>query len=359
MRGLFLSAMLVVPFVSCDARLQATSTALHAPLSVAVDTAGNLFVNDDARIVSVRPDGSIQPKAGTGLPGYSGDGGPALSAQFKPDLIPGLGLAVDAAGNLFIADSGNYRVRKVGTDEIIHTVAGNGTFDMGRSGDGGPANSAGFASPTAVAVDGIGNVYIADARSYRVRKITATGTITTIAGVGILGNGPTDLSALGDGGPAIAAQVQPYGIVVDGEGNLYIADGPNNRIRKITRDGIIHTFAGNGARGFVGDGGPATSAQLNIPRGVTFDAAGTLYIADTANNRIRKVTQDGVIQTVAGNGVRGFGGDGNQAVAAQLNFPWSVAIDTAGNLYIADSQNNRIRKVTSDGTIRTVAGGDR
>jgi sugar lactone lactonase YvrE len=226
----------------------------------------------------VSTSGTITTFAGNGTQGFSGDGGPATSAGLS---YPG-GVAVDAAGNLYIADTSNHRVRKVSTSGTITTVAGNGTF--GFSGDDGPATNATLSYPTEVAVDAVGNLYIADTGNLRVRKVSASGTITTVAGNGIYGFS-------GDGGPATnASLVIPRGVAVDAVGNLYIADYGNSRVRKVSSWGTITTVAGNGSPGFSGDGGPATSAALGYPRGVAVDAAGNLYIADTDNNRVRKVS---------------------------------------------------------------------
>jgi sugar lactone lactonase YvrE len=329
----------------------ATSAQLVNPWGVAVDGAGNLFIADSGnnRIRKVTAAGIITTVAGTTL-GFSGDGGAATSAQ----LVNPWGVAVDGAGNLFIADTSNNRIRKVTVDGIITTVAGTGT--RGFSGDGGPATSAQLSVPEGVAVDGAGNLFIAEFNNQRIRKVTAAGIITTVAGTGISGFS-------GDGGPATSARSSSAnGVVVDGAGNLFIADG-NNRIRKVTAAGIITTVAGTGILGFSGDGGPATSAQLSFPYGVAVDGAGNLFIADTGNNRIRRVTAAGIITTVAGNGVPGYSGDGGPATSAQVPDPLGVAVDGAGNLFIADSEhtvtkfgNSHIRKVTPAGIITTVAG---
>ena len=245
-----------------------------------------------------------------------------------------IGVAVDSAGNLYIADSDNNRIRKV-SNGVIATVAGNGTPAF--SGDNGPATSAQLSAPIGVAVDSAGNLYIADSSNDRIRKVT-NGVITTVAGNGTLGFS-------GDNGPAISATLNaPNGVAVDSAGNLYINDCGNYRIRKVT-NGVITTVAGNGTLGFSGDNGPATSAQLNSPSGVAVDSAGNLYIADFGNNRIRKVS-NGVIATVAGNGTQGFSGDNGPATSAELSYPEGVAVDSAGNLYIADTDNYRIRVLT-------------
>jgi uncharacterized protein (TIGR03437 family) len=302
-----------------------------------VDVAGNVFFTDRHHAV-LRLDattGVLTVVAGNGTPGYSGDDGPATKAQLNNPR----GVAVDAAGNLYIADNYNDRVRKV-SNGVITTVAGNGVY--GYSGDNGPATSAQVSGPNGVALDAAGNLYIADTGSHHIRKVS-NGVITTVAGNGVYGYG-------GDNGPAISAQVFTTGVAVDSMGNLYIADTYNNRIRKVS-NGVITTVAGNGTGGYGGDNGPATSAQVGEPFGVAVDAAGNLYIADTVNGRIRKVS-NGVITTVAG-GVNVVN-DNGPATGAQLNQPQGVAVDAAGNLYIADS--NRLRKV-SNGVIATVAGG--
>ena len=316
----------------------ATSAQLNSPLGVAVDSAGNLYIADQTnnRIRKVS-NGVITTVAGNGTPGFSGDNGPATSAQLS---FPA-GIAVDPAGTLYIADGGNYRIRKV-SGGVITTVAGNGIY--GDSGDNGPATSAQLKGPVSVAVDAAGNLYIVDSYSCRIRKVS-NGVITTLAG-----NGTQGFS--GDNGPASGAQLYfPEGVAVDAAANLYIADYYNHRIRKVS-NGVITTVAGGGMR--LGDSGAPTSAQLNRPNGVAVDSTGNLYIADSLNNRIRKVS-NGVITTVAGNGSPGFGGDNGLATNAQLNDPLGVAVDSAGNLYIADTNNYRIRKVTN-GVITTVAG---
>ena len=326
----------------------ATSAWLRGPQGVAVDGAGNLFIADsnDNRIRKVDSAGVITTVAGTGRSGFSGDGGPAVDAQLRYPT----GVAVDGAGNLFIADRHNQRIRKVDTAGVITTVAGTGSFGLG--GDGGPAVDAQLRYPSDVAVDGAGNFFIADNWNHRIRKVDSAGVITTVAGTG-WGGGFS-----GDGGPATAARLNyPTGVAVDGAGNLFIADPDNHRIRKVDSAGVITTVAGTGEEGFSGDGGPATSARLDSPHGVAVDGAGNLFIADGGNRRIRKVDTAGVITTVAGTGRRyGFSGDGGPAVDAQLRYPAGVTVDGAGNLFIAEWGNQRIRKVDSSGVITTVAG---
>jgi trimeric autotransporter adhesin len=325
---------------------QAVTQAIDYPSGVAPDGAGGFYVASVNwnRIYRVAADGSLSVIAGNGNHGFSGDGGPATAAQlYGPN-----GMAVDSEGNLYIADEGNHRIRKVTAAGVISTVAGNGIPSF--FGDGGAATAAALNYPVGVAVDNEGNLYIADQRNNRIRKVTTAGIISTVAGKG--GDGFS-----GDGGPATAAQLYgPGGVAVDSSGYLYIADEGNNRVRIVTAAGVISTVAGNGIPGFGGDGGAATAAQLNLPSSVAVDNAGNLYIADQRNNRIRKATTAGIISTVAGEGGNGFSGDGGPATAAVLNYPVNVAIDNAGNLYIADSENNRIRGVTTAGIISTAAG---
>jgi hypothetical protein len=256
------------------------------------------------------------------------------------------GVAVDQAGNLFIGDHGNSCVRKVTPGGIITTVAGNGT--AGFSGDGGPATSAQLNLLYRARPDSLGNLYIADSGNNRVRMVAPNGIITTIAGNGIA-------ASTGDGGPATSASLNgPGDVVPDGAGNLYIAETFAERIRKVDAQGIITTVAGNGIAGYSGDGGPATQASLNNPNVLTLDPSGNLIVSDQANNRIRKVA-NGIISTVAGDGNSTYAGDGGLATKAGIDSPGGVAFDAAGNMYVAD-RNDYIRIVLTSGIIQTVAG---
>ncbi|MBI3378080.1 MAG: hypothetical protein HY035_06750 [Nitrospirae bacterium] len=313
----------------------ATQAMLSNPYGAVVDSAGNIYIADlsNQRVRKVDAAGIITTAAGNGQGGFSGDGGAATQASFQYPF----GIAVDSAGNIYITDTSNHRIRKVDTSGVITTVAGNGQY--GFSGDGGSAIQARLYYPFGVTVDTVGNIYIADLGNQRIRKVDTNGVITTAAG-----DGESGFS--GDGGPAISARLNnPYGVTADNAGNIYIADFQNQRIRKVDTSGIITTVAGNGQYGFSGDGGPATQAMLYYPFGVAVDSAGNIYIADHDNHRIRKVDTSGIITTVAGTGQYGFSGDGGAPTQAMLNHLNGVAVDTGWNVYIADTSNNRIRKI--------------
>lgn len=295
--------------------------------------------------------GTITTVAGDKFWIYSGDGGLATSSSI---FLP-FGVVIDPSNNFYLADSANARIRKVShATGAISTVAGNGVVGLG--GDGGPATSANLSNPLSVALDGAGNLYVSDSGNNAVRRIDRmTGAISTVAGtLGVSG-------ASGDGGLATAAHLNtPGGISFDAAGSLYIADTGNNSIRVVSAaTGIITTIAGSatGQAGFAGDGGAATAALLNGPWSVTVSPQHQIYIADQNNNRIRIIGADGVIGTAFGTGVPGTLGDGGLASAAQLNSPANVAIDVAGNIYIADSGNNRVRKVNAQTGILTTAAG--
>lgn len=308
------------------------------PTTVALDANGNLFIAtlNVQSVLKVSPAGIVSTVAGTGTAGFSGDGGPATSAQLRGPN----GIAVDTGGNLYIADTGNQRIRKIAPDGTITTVAGTGA--AGFSGDSGPASLAQVWYPTGVAVDGNGNLYIAD--NQHIRKVAVDGTISTVAGTGNSGYS-------GDNGPAKSAQINiPQSVTVDGVGNLFIADTHNNCIRKVSVGGTITTVAGTGVAGYSGDNGLATTAQLYMPYAVAVDTIGNLFIADNYNGRIRKVSPDGIINTVAGGGQPSDNvGDNGPATAARVGNPSGVAVDSSGNLYIADTDNYLIRKVLGIG----------
>jgi len=321
----------------------ALKAGLPSPTGLAMDGSGNLYILETSigRIRKVTASGTISAYAGNGTSGFAGDGGAATNAQ----LFPGHGIAVDNAGNLYIADLYNNRVRKVDPSGTITTFAGSGTANAigqgGYSGDGDAATSAMLNLPTAVAVDAAGNVYIADSSNYRIRRVDRnTGVITTVAGNG---NVPQNKQTANDGGVATQVPIeQPTSVTVDFAGNLYFSGGA--RVQKVDTSGIIQTVAGNGTLGDTGDGGPATSAEVKSVEGLAADNAGNLYIAETTN-RVRKVDASGTITTVAGNGTSGYSGDGGPAISAQLDNPQDV--DSAGNFYISDSGSSVIRKVNA------------
>ncbi len=313
----------------------ATAAFLNSPGAVAIDASGNVYISDRAnqRIRKVDTAGKISTVAGTGRPGFSGDGGAAAQARIKNPS----GIAVDGAGDILFADMGNSRIRMINPSGAITTVAGTGR--PGYSGDGGPASSASINHAEGVAVDAKGNIYISDTGNNRVRMISPAGIITTIAGTGRPGYA-------GDGGPATSARLnRPAGVAVDSSGRIYVADCYNRRVRVIDASGVITTLAGTGRAGYFGDGGPAASARLNFPSGVAVDASGNVYIADWHNQRVRMVDASGTITTLAGTGRAGFSGDGSAAGGAMLGWPFGVAVDSSGDVFIADSRNNRIRMV--------------
>jgi uncharacterized protein (TIGR03437 family) len=389
----------------------ASGASFNGPEAVAVDANGVLYIADtfNGRIRRVAADGTITTAAGTGSTGiYGGDNGPPANAGLS---LP-TDVAVDRSNNVFIADFGNSRIRMV-ANAVITTVAGNnngapivegeeavnarlngptgvavdrtgnfffveagigsgtglarGDFKIWKvssagvlttfagnglpsyGGDGGAATSAQLDTPTGVALDSSGNLLIADSQNHRVRRVSG-GVITTVTGTGTAGfNGEVQLVA--------SAQLNtPHGVAADAAGNIYIADTGNNRVREGQPGGNLFTVGGNGNASYFGDGSAATRGSVNQPQGVAVDAAGNIYIADTLDNVVRKVTTDGVINTIAGFGTPGFSGDGGPAIKARLNRPRAVAVDAAGNVYVADTDNGRVRKIDPLGNISTLAG---
>jgi len=323
----------------------ATVAELNQPTGIAVDTTGNVYIADagNNRIRKVNTSGIITTVAGYGTAGYSGDGGAATAAELNNPY----GVAVDILGNVFIADKGNSAIRMINNSGTINTIAGNGI--SGFSGDGGIATAAEISNPNGVAIDAVGNIYIVDQDNDRIRMVTTDGMISTVAGGGHL------LS--GDGVPATEVVLYyPNGIAVDDSGNIYIAYSYRNTIRKVNSLGIISTIVGNDTAGYKGDGGAATNAELDHPFGITIDAAGNKYIADEGNSRVRMVNTFGIITTKVGYCLTNFGGDGGVATDAELCDPFDIAIDVFGNIFVADAGNGRIRKIDTSGVITTVAG---
>jgi trimeric autotransporter adhesin len=368
----------------------ALSAALNFPVGVAVDASGNVYIADTSNSVvrMVTPAGIIATLAGVGNAASGGDQGPATSAGLNEPW----GVAVDSAGNVYISDSGNNTVRVVGKNGIINQFAGD--YGAGSIGDGGYAINALLNNPTGLIVDSAGNVYIVDQNNFRIRRVNTDGIISNYAGSGVEGGA-------GDEGIATGATMNPRNIYFDNNGDMFIADGSNNRVREVTAsNGVINTIAGNGLaainpRGIVlngnmlyfvdnggnciralnlttgqtsviagtgtasfsGDGGSALTATLNGPRGLALDSSGNFYVADTNNQRIRQINTSGNINTVAGNGTASSTGDGGSGTSATLNNPGDVAVDSHGNLYIAETGGERIRQLTAAGIISTVVGG--
>jgi uncharacterized protein (TIGR03437 family) len=329
-----------------------TQAEFTLPIAIALDSSHNMYIADSGnyRIRKISG-GKVSTIAGNGEVGYNGDGGPATDAAFD---LP-YGVAVDPAGNVYVSDLHNQVVRQINTSGVINTYAGNNCC-YGYFGDGIPATStsASLNQPVGLATDQYGNLFIGDSQDYRVR-VVQNGIINSVAG-GFLGSDPGSGVYGGDGGPAVPCDLNtPLGVAVDRYDNVYFADSENNRIRKVTTAGIITTVAGNGTGGFSGDGGPAVQAQLNRPWAVAVDSVGDIFIADYNNSRIRMVNTQGIITTIAGGYGPGYSGDGGPALSAMINFPTGLALDTNGNLFIADASNNVIRQLTP--TAPSVAGG--
>ena len=329
---------------------QANKVVLSSPFGLAFDGGGNLYIAADGVIFEVTPAGAISTIAGGGAVSATlGDGGPALKAT----LSQATGIAVDSGGNVYLADSQNNRIRKISTNGTITTVAGPGSTS-GVLGDGGQATSATLNRPGDVAVDSSGNIYVADTNNYRVRKISPDGTINTVAGNGSA-SAPPGIGFTGDGGLATNAVIgEPEGVAVDSAGNLYIADRFHSAVRKVSPAGIISTVAGTGAASYSGDGGLGNIATLDLPQKLAVDAAGNLYIADEQNNRIRLVTPDGKIVTIAGSGTSASSGDGGPATSAGLGRPQGIAVGPGGKIYVSEGAlspySQRVRMLTPNGS---------
>lgn len=351
---LFLLAVLVTAWPQCFAMAQsppsvsALTIPLVLPSAVVFDANGNLYVAERGahRVRKIDPTGNLTTVAGNGIQGFAGDSGPAIAASLDSPQ----GLALGPGPILYIADTHNNRIRAVDLAAgTISTVAGSGSF--GFAGDGGPALQAQLASPSVLATAADGTLYFADTGNHRIRSISPAGIISTVAGSsqqGFAGEGQSSTAAALD---------SPDGLAIDAAGNLYIADTHNQRLRKIDAGtGIIHTIAGDGTSGFSGDAAASTAAQLSLPKGVSLTATGEVYFADSANQRIRRIGVDGTIATLAGNGVQGFSGDGSPGTAAALDTPSSSSVSAGGVTAFADTGNQRVRQLSANSTSQTVAG---
>jgi trimeric autotransporter adhesin len=311
-----------------------TDASFWGPLNMTFDKAGNLYVVDfnNRRVRKIAmSDRTITTVAGNGIQGHTGDGSYATNADMSP-----FGVAMDTMGNLYISDPGYGVIRKVNNAQIVSTYAGGPSY--GYYGDGGPASASLLNTPYGLAIDDTGNLYIADAGNHVVRKINTAGVISTVAGTGVSGYS-------GDGSSALLATLDsPYAVTVDHLGDIYITDLGNNVIREVLPTGIIFTAVGTGVYGYSGDGNAAGLATLNGPKGLAVDAANNLYIADAYNNVVRKVTySNSVISTVVGNGSLGYSGDLGYALGCNLNDPTSVLVDSHGDIFVTDANNERVR----------------
>jgi len=321
---------------------------LDQPNGLVVDAAGALYISDlgTHRVLKLDGRGVLIPVAGTGAAGFNGDSIPATKARLNAPHD----LAFDASGNLLIADTYNHRVRRIDRQGRISTVAGIGRD--GHTGDGGPAVKAALNNPQGIAVGRDGSLYIADTFNHVVRRVDPQGTITTFIG--------TEAGLSGDGGPAARAQISlPVAVAPAPDGSVYLSDSGNNRIRRVTPSGVMETVLGTGpgtgtaGAGFAGDGGPVGKAKIFAPADLKLSAAGDLFLSDTGNHRVRRIS-NGLIATIAGSGPGGFGGDGGSALAAALNSPQKLALAPDGSIYLADRANHRVRRIDAAGRIETV-----
>ena len=299
-----------------------------------MDPEGNLYVADSGthRVRRISAGGQIVTLAGSGISGFLDNVAPGIAQLYSPAAV-----AADGPARIFVADTSNNRVRQIFPASLVRTTAGSGGPGLGA--DGRAALETPLHGPRGLASGGRGELYISDTLGHRVMIQLPSGVLLTVAGNASAGFG-------GDGGRAELAQLSaPSGIAADGAGNLYIADTGNHRIRKVDAAGVITTVAGNGKDAFAGDGGPALDASLSFPRAIAADGNGNVYIADTGNHRLRRVTADGIISTIAGTSEPGFSGDGAFALQAQLNAPEGILIDGSGNLWVSDTGNHRVRKL--------------
>ncbi len=350
-RRKFLAQLSATGFAFALPQTRKTNPQLISPNGLAMNDKGELFVSDIGahQIFKLDKRNRMIVIAGTGEAGFNGDGGLATKAQLNAphDLL------FDAVGNLLIADTYNQRIRRIDGQGVITTIAGNGKSEL--AGDGGMAVEASLNNPQSITLDAEGRLLIADTYNHVVRRVDRSGAISTIAGT-VPGLG-------GDSGAATKAQINLTMAVAGGsDGSIYISDAANSRIRKVAPDGKIQTIAGFGPAqdtyggGFAGDGGPAAKAKIFSATDLKFDAAGNLFICDSGNHRIR-VIRNGVITTVAGSGKQGSGGDGGEAIKAELNTPQKILLGKDGSIFISDRANHRVRKVDARGVISTVIGG--
>jgi DNA-binding beta-propeller fold protein YncE len=323
---------------------------IEGPMGIGEDTEGNIILSDrEGKFVwKIEKSGRAVVIAGTGKPTGARGLPEGRTPALEVDLAMPEGLVVDRDGSILLTDSYNHVIHRIDREGYLTRFAGNGV--RGRGGEGVKALESSFAFPCDVRLDSKGNIFVADLENHRIRKITRDGIVTTVAGTGVPGYS-------GDGGPALDAQLNsPWGILIDKDDNLLIADSNNDAIRKVGSDGIIHTIAGNGQEGYEGDGGPATSAKLNTPQSLAIDAAGRIYIGDEHNDAIRVVELDGTIKSFIGSKGPGYSGDGGPASQAQIADPENLWFRKDGSLLISVRDNARLRIVSPEGIISTLAG---